>query len=139
MENNNQSLDNSDQNSTSAQKAGEDDWGESSFLGAAVGILVTVVLAAISAIILVLMDMLNRQGKMVDDTEYNPPFSSVSKSVSPPKFSSNASIVIPSTSTSWLPQNTAPIKYNYNTRAQSPWTAAAISLSNLIFKVSGKS
>ena len=52
---NNQSLDNSVHNSTSAQKAGEDDWGESSFLGAAVGILVTVVLAAISAIILVLV------------------------------------------------------------------------------------
>eukprot|EP00092_Neocalanus_flemingeri_P009618 GFUD01010354.1.p1 GENE.GFUD01010354.1~~GFUD01010354.1.p1 ORF type:complete len:424 (+),score=128.92 GFUD01010354.1:116-1387(+) len=52
----NRSLENSAINSSYPQKALQvEDWGESTFLGAAVGILVTVVLAAISAIILVLV------------------------------------------------------------------------------------
>ena len=68
---NNQSLDNSDHNSTSAQKAGDDDWGESSFLGAAVGILVTVVLAAISAIILVLVRNRRQKKCLSELAHYN--------------------------------------------------------------------
>ena len=67
----NQSLDNSDHNSTSAQKAGDDDWGESSFLGAAVGILVTVVLAAISAIILVLVRNRRQKKCLSEIAHYN--------------------------------------------------------------------
>ena len=68
------------------------------------------------------MDMINRQGKMETGTEYNPSnlsLQSMSKSpisVSPPKFSSDPTIVIPSTSTSWLPHKTALIKYNCNNR-----------------------
>ena len=71
---------------------------------------------------ILMMDMINRQGKMEAGTEYNPSnlsLQSVSKSpisVSHPKFSSNPSIVIPSIPTSWLPHNTAPIKYHCNTR-----------------------
>ena len=68
---NNQSFDNSDHNSTSAQKAGDDDWGESSFLGAAVGILVTVVLAAISAIILVLVRNRRQKKCLSELAHYN--------------------------------------------------------------------
>jgi len=57
--------------STSPQKAGDDDWGESMFLGAAVGILVTMVLAAVSAIVLVLVRNTRQKKSLSELAHYN--------------------------------------------------------------------
>ena len=58
-------------NSTSPQKAGDDDWGESMFLGAAVGILVTMVLASVSAIVLVLVRNTRQKKNLSELAHYN--------------------------------------------------------------------